>query len=93
MTNQIPQNSSFVKELQFVHVVTVAFLNEHRKLELSVFVYHNQEDAQKRFNRLMELHNRNPENSPLVTTETFLAGVYENFEQSLFSEGELGKVN
>ena len=88
----IPQDSSFVKELQYIHVVAVGFRNEQGKLELTVWAYHNREDAQKRFERLMKSHKNNPDVSPLITTESFMVGVYENFEQSLFTEGEPGKV-
>jgi hypothetical protein len=90
----IPADASFVKELEYVHVVVVLFRNEDGQPELSIWAYKNADDAQKRFERLKEAHESNPEESPLIKTETFMAGIYENFEQSLFSEGRIkGKVN
>lgn len=85
----VPKDSSFVTELQFVYVVVILFRDEKGEMETGVFVYHKEEDAKKRFERLMDTekwYQMNGKDSPLIMTETFRAGIYENFEQSLFSE-------
>jgi len=80
---------AFVNKLEYVHVVVMAFRNEENKLELGVWGYRNADDATQRFHRVMEMHRKyeaRGDVSPLVTTETFLVGIYDNFEQSLFLE-------
>lgn len=89
MPNEIPKDSSFVKELDFVYVVVTVYRDESGKPELSVFVYKSQDDAQKRFERIMELHKKAGPHSSFIMTTSFMAGVYENFEQSLFAEGKI----
>lgn len=89
---RIPQDASFIQSLDFVHIVVTLFRNPMGKPELSVFAYKNQEDAQKRFDRLMAFHNSvegQEQQSPLILTETFYAGIYETFEQSLFVEKDI----
>ena len=78
-----------MNEIEYLHVVVMAFMNEDRKVELGVWAYRDMEAAQQRFNRVMSMHKKYEEmgmKSPLVSTETFLIGVYDSFEQSLFVE-------
>lgn len=85
---EIPKTSSFTK-LDYVHIVVMAFKNEDNRLELGVWGYRTAEDATQRFNRVMEMHNKHENSgheSPLVATETFIVGIYDDFEQSLFVE-------
>ena len=86
--------TDFVKDLQYVHIVVVLYRNEEGNVDHSVWVYKNIEDAQKRFEKLKAKHEANPHESPLIMTQSFMAGVYENFEQSVLAEGQLpGKAN
>jgi len=87
--NEIPKDASFANDLQYVYVVVLLFRNEQNRPELTVWTYKDANDAQKRFERLMEIHNRNPTGSSLILTETFMSGVYDNFEQSLFTQTKL----
>jgi hypothetical protein len=84
-----------LKELDYVYVVSIIFRDENGRVDQSVFVYRHAEDAQLRFERLKEQHKLAGMNSPLISTATFMAGVYENFEQSLLAEGKISeqKVN
>ena len=78
-----------INKLDYIHVVVMAYKNEENKVELGVWAYKDGEDANKRFHRVMEMHNKYKtagQTSPLISTETFLVGVYDTFDQSLFLE-------
>lgn len=82
-------------KVEYLHIVVVAFSNEESKIELGVWGYRTSEDAQKRYERVMEMHHKyeaNKRESPLLATETFIVGVYDDFEQSLFVETAPGEV-
>jgi len=77
------------KEVEYVHVVAVAFKNEDNKLELGVWGYRKAEDAQRRFERIMAQHEKYQainQESPLASTETFIVGIFDNFEESVMLE-------
>lgn len=86
---EIPNDSSFVKELPYCHIVVIAFVNKEAKLELAVWGYQNPDDAEKRFNRVIkanEEYEKYGVRGPVISAERFMVGLYENFEQSLFGE-------
>lgn len=84
----------FLKDLQYVHVVTALIRDEQRRPEFLVWAYNSAEDAQKRFERLIAMHKAYGERSPLIKTETFLTPIYEKFEQSVMDEaGSSGTTN
>jgi len=84
MPKEVPKDSNFIKELQWINIVVLAFRNQDNKLELSTWAYHKEEDARRRFEKVMEYHKLAGAESLLISTETHLVGIYESFEQSEF---------
>lgn len=87
--NEVPKDSSFVKELEYCHLIVVVFFNKRGELDLGVWGYRNPNDAARRFERIVAIDKDNVSKgfkSPLIHVERFMVGMYENFEQSLFGE-------
>jgi hypothetical protein len=82
-------------ELQFIYTVALAFMNDVRRVELTVWNYRNKEDADARYARLMEINERMGDRSPILSITNQMSGIYDEFSQSLFTEGEYpsDKVN
>lgn len=79
-------------KLQFIHTVSAAFVSEKGKVEMTVWAYHTKEDADKRFARLKEMHDeyeKRGQRSPVLVCDQGMLGIYDNFEQSLLTEGRL----
>lgn len=75
------------EECEVVYTVALAFLNEHKKVELSVWTYKSQQDAAERYASIMTANHHMGERSPILSVVNQLNLVFDNYSESILAEG------